>query len=446
MEAKFIHLNLHTEFSLIDSTIRITPLLEACAAANIPAVAITDHINLFALVKFYQAAVKFGIKPIIGAEVWMHNSHDKKHPYRAILLCKNKQGYQNLTKLISRAYLEGQNSGQPLVQHQWISEVSNGLIMLSGAQQGDIGRLICAGKINAAEKILQRWQAVFVDNFYLELQRVGHGNTEYYIENALRLAEKYQVPVVATNAVRFLAQTDFAAHEARVAIHDGYILTDPRRPKHYTLAQYLRSVDEMINLFNDIPEAIENTVEIAKRCNVEMIFGQAHLPNFPVPPSVSIDSYLQKMTKDGLAKRLADISGCSTEKQNEYQLRLSLELDVIKKMGFSSYFLIVADFIQWAYDHHVPVGPGRGSGAGSLVAYVLKITDVDPIKHGLLFERFLNLERISMPDFDIDFCMIGRDRVIEYVAQRYGRNAVAQIITYGTMAAKAVVLDVGRVL
>ena len=446
MNDKFIHLNLHTEYSLLDSTIRIKSLLAAAVKQQMPALVITDHNNLFALVKFYRAAMQRGVKPVIGAEILLQNPQNSKHPFHAILLCKDKQGYQNLTRIISRAYLEGQSSGKPLVERKWVSEAAAGLIMLSGAQQGDIGQLICAGKIAQAAATLQRWQTIFTDNFYLELQRVGHENTEYYITNALQLSDKYKIPVVATNAVRFLQAEDFMAHEARVAIHDGYSLADSRRPKKYTAEQYFRSTEEMVDLFSDIPEAIENTVEIAKRCNLEIDLQTVHLPDFPVPANMTIEKYFRDAAQQGLQQRFSVMQAINSEKQTHYQQRLELELEVIKKMGFAGYFLIVADFIQWARDHQVPVGPGRGSGAGSLVAYVLKITDVDPLVHGLLFERFLNPERVSMPDFDIDFCMAGRDRVIEYVAQRYGRTAVSQIITYGTMAAKAVVRDVGRVL
>ena len=446
MEAKFVHLNLHSEFSLIDSTIRIKHLMQACNKQQMPAIAITDHMNLFALVKFYRAAIQAGIKPIVGAELWLQNSHDQQQPFRVILLCKNKTGYLNLTKIISRAYLEGQSTGRPLAERKWISAATEGLIMLSGAQYGDIGQLLCAGKKIAAEKLLTRWQSLFGDNFYLELQRIGQENEEFYIQNALQLAEKYDIPVVATNAVRFLSEDDFTAHETRVAIHDGYVLADNRRPKNYTIAQSLRTATEMLALFQDIPEAIENTVEIAKRCNLEINLGEVYLPNFSVPQGKTVDTYFIETSTVGLEQRFATMQNCDAEQRAQYQKRLHLELDVIKQMGFPGYFLIVADFIQWAKDNHIPVGPGRGSGAGSLVAYALKITDIDPILHGLLFERFLNPERISMPDFDIDFCMEGRDRVIEYVAQKYGRDAVSQIITYGTMAAKAVVRDVGRVL
>jgi DNA polymerase-3 subunit alpha len=450
MEAEFIHLNCHTEFSLIDSTIRIKPLLAACKEADMPAIAMNDHMNLFAVVKLYKAANGQGIKPIIGSEVILQNPDDEKYPFKATLLCKNNDGYQSLIKLVSRAYLEGQTHGSPIIERKWLAESCNGLLMLSGAQFGDVGQLLCAGKPAKAEKLAARWMDLFPDSFYLELQRVGRPNEEFYIKQAIELAEKLSIPVVATNAVRFLLAEDFNAHETRVAIHDGYTLADPKRPQHYTAQQYLRSAQEMKHLFADIPSAIENTVQIAKRCNLTVSLNETFLPNYPIPAGMTTDQYFHQVSEQGLEERLTVLLDSTAddyqEKLKAYRERLQIELDVIIQMGFPGYFLIVADFIQWAKDNDVPVGPGRGSGAGSLVAYALKITDLDPLEYGLLFERFLNPERVSMPDFDIDFCMEGRDSVIEYVAKTYGKDAVSQIITYGTMAAKAVIRDVGRVL
>ncbi len=450
MKAKFIHLNCHTEFSLIDSTIRIKPLLAACQQADMPAIAMNDHMNLFALVKLYKAATGQGIKPIIGSDILLENPDDPKHPFKATLLCKNNTGYQSLIKLISCAYLEGQKLGTPILQRKWLAGAVNGLMMLSGAQFGDVGQLICAGNQAQAEKIAARWMVLFPDSFYLELQRVGRANEEFYIQHAVQLAEKLTIPVVATNAVRFLLAEDFNAHETRVAIHDGYTMADPKRPQDYTAQQYLRSAEEMQQLFADIPSAVENTVQIAKRCNLTVSLGETFLPNYPIPEGLTTDEYFHQVSEQGLAERLKVLLDATADDYPEqlktYQERLQIELDVIIQMGFPGYFLIVADFIQWAKDNDVPVGPGRGSGAGSLVAYALKITDIDPLEYGLLFERFLNPERVSMPDFDIDFCMEGRDSVIEYVANTYGKDAVSQIITYGTMAAKAVIRDVGRVL
>jgi DNA polymerase-3 subunit alpha len=450
MTASFIHLNVHTEYSLIDSTIRIDELIKSTVAYGIPAIAITDYLNLFALIKFYRAAMAAGVKPIVGTTVAIVNPQDVKHPFQAILLCKNNVGYHNLTELISQTYLEGQESGQPLLQRHWLANKAEGLILLSGAQYGDVGQAILSGKVALAEQLMQEWAQLFPTDYYIEVSRCGQENEEFYVHNVLQLAEKYQLPVVATNPVRFMAETDFTAHEARVCIHEGFMLGDERRPKRYTPAQYYRSPQEMLSLFHDIPSAIKNTVEIAKRCNTSLSLGKTYLPNFPIPAHFTPDAYFRHMAWQGLEKRLAIIFKEHPEQlpsgREKYDNRLKLELDVIIQMGFPGYFLIVADFIQWAKAQQIPVGPGRGSGPGSLVAYALYITDLDPIFHGLLFERFLNPERVSMPDFDIDFCMDGRDQVIEYVAQTYGRNAVSQIITYGTMAAKAVVRDVGRVL
>lgn len=447
MESQFIHLNLHTEFSLIDSTVQIDALVKTCVAQHIPTIALTDRMNLFGLVKFYQGTMSKGVKPIIGLDILLENSDDINKPHRAILLCKDNIGYQNLINLVSRAYTDNQINGQAQLKPEWLIAASKGLIMLSGAHQGDVGQALLAQNSAKAEEQARHWQALFPDSYYLELQRVGHPDEEAYIDQAVKLAQTLHLPVVATNPVRFLEPDDFAAHEVRVAIHDGYTLTDPKRPKHYTPQYYLRSPADMQQLFADIPSAIQNTLEIAKRCNVSIQLGKTSLPNYEVPEGMSLADYFQQAAQTGLEERLAFIDPSALSASREaYQARLDTELDVIVKMGFTGYFLIVADFIQWAKQNDIPVGPGRGSGAGSLVAYVLKITDLDPIEHTLLFERFLNPERVSMPDFDIDFCMEGRDRVIDYVANRYGKEAVSQIITYGTMAAKAVVRDVGRVL
>lgn len=450
MKPRFIHLHLHTEYSITDGLVCIEPLIEAAVAANMPAVAVTDQSNLFGMVKFYKAALAAGIKPIIGADIWLENLQNPKQPFRLVLLCQNQQGYRNLTQLLSRAYLEGQHQGVPIVQRAWLPTLTPGLIALSGGREGDIGQALLANHIEVAEQLLQQWSALFPNRFYIELQRTGRLNEVEYINAAVQLAVRQQVPVVATNDVRFLAADDFDAHEARVCIHEGWVLEDQRRPKHYSQQQYLRSEQEMVELFADLPEAITNTIEIAKRCNLELTLGKVCLPDFPVPAGMTAEEYFEKQAKQGLEQRLSLLLDVNSSSFNEqrciYDDRLQTELNIIKKMGFTGYFLIVADFIRWAKMQKIPVGPGRGSGAGSLVAYALGITDLDPITHELLFERFLNPERVSMPDFDIDFCMEGRDRVIDYVADTYGRNSVSQIITYGTMAARAVVRDVGRVL
>lgn len=448
--ANFVHLHVHSEYSLSDGIVRIKPLVDAIASLDMPAVAITDQSNLFATVKFYKAAVEAGIKPIIGVDVWIVDESDQQQASRLTLLCKNHQGYLNMSHLLTRAYVEGQHRGQPTINREWFKAHTDGLIALSGGCFGDVGRSLITGQTQQASTQLQNWKTLFPDSFYLQLQRTGREGEETHVHSAVALAIETGTPVVATNDVHFLKSEDFEAHEARVCIHDGYTLADTRRPKKFSEQQYLRTSDEMAELFSDIPEAIENTVEIARRCNLELQLGQSYLPDFPVPDNETIESYLCAQSREGLDRRLASIFADNEKKLNEnrsiYDERLELELKVITKMGFPGYFLIVADFIQWAKDNDVPVGPGRGSGAGSLVAYVLGITDLDPIEHELLFERFLNPERVSLPDFDIDFCMEGRDRVIDYVAQRYGRDRVSQIITYGTMAAKAVIRDVGRVL
>ncbi|MGR8933546.1 MAG: DNA polymerase III subunit alpha [Gammaproteobacteria bacterium] len=450
MQPAFVHLRLHSEFSLVDGTVRIKPLIKRLADLGMPAIAVTEQTNLFSLVKFYRAALGAGIKPIAGADVLIFNPDDPSTPFRLTLLAQNKRGYLSLSELISRAYLEGQHQGVPMLQRQWLQANSQGLIALSGAMVGDIGRALLADNLEAARQYAAEWRNLFAQGFYLEIQRLGKAEEERYIQAAIALALEMDLPVVATNDVRFLHPKEFEAHEVRVCIHQGRVLDDARRPKDYTPAQYLRSSEEMQELFADIPEALENTVEIAKRCNLELTFGQNYLPDFPVPPGMSLNDYFTQASRQGLEERLAKYPPAGqvspVENRRIYEERLATELQVIIQMGFPGYFMIVADFIQWAKNHGIPVGPGRGSGAGSLVAYALKITDLDPIEFDLLFERFLNPERVSMPDFDIDFCMDRRDEVIDYVANHYGRDHVSQIITYGSMAAKAVVRDVGRVL
>ncbi len=449
MPPPFVHLHLHTDYSLIDGLVGIKPLVRATAAAGMPAVALTDQCNLFAMVKFYKAAIDAGIKPIIGAELWLHNDSGPKQPHRIVLLCQDRSGYLNLNRLVTRAYVEGQRHPYPVVHREWVAEAAAGLILLAG-RSSDIGQALLAGRADEAAALLDGWRRDFPHRCYLELVRTGRADEERFVHDAVELALAHEAPVVASNDVRFLAAADFEAHEARVCIHEGRTLDDPRRARHYSEQQYLRTPGEMAELFSDLPEAIENTVEIARRCNLELTLGENVLPDFPVPAGMTTESYFISEARAGLAQRLAALDAVdpagAAARSEPYRARLEHELDVIVRMGFPGYFLIVADFIRWAKDNGVPVGPGRGSGAGSLVAWSLGITDLDPIAYDLLFERFLNPERVSLPDFDIDFCMDGRDRVIEYVAQRYGRDRVSQIITYGRMAAKAVVRDVGRVL
>jgi DNA polymerase III subunit alpha len=443
---QFVHLRLHTEYSLVDGIVRVPDLMAAVAAAGMPAVALTDQSNLFAMVKFYKEALAAGVKPLIGVDIWIREPGERVPPSRAAFLCQNLEGYRHLTELVTKSFLEGQQRGAPMLDRAWLQgDMLRGLIVLSGGAEGDIGQALARGRDDEALRCLTRWQALCGDRFYLEVQRTGRAGEEAYAEAVMELAQESGVAAVATNDVRFLTRAEFEAHEARVCIHDGAQLADPSRARRYSEEQYLKSPAEMVDLFKDAPELIDNTVEVAKRCSLEIRLGSSMLPAYPVPSGTSIEDYLRAEALGGLTARLTT-SQSAPAPRADYEARLDLELGVICSMGFAGYFLIVADFIRWARGNGVPVGPGRGSGAGSLVAYVLGITDLDPIEHDLLFERFLNPERVSMPDFDVDFCMEGRDRVIEYVANKYGRDRVSQIITYGTLAAKAVVRDVGRVL
>ncbi|HVV96427.1 MAG TPA: DNA polymerase III subunit alpha, partial [Rhodanobacteraceae bacterium] len=445
MPAEFVHLHVHSEYSLTDSTIRVGDLVAACAASGMPAVALTDQSNLFALVKFYRAAEAAGIKPIAGCDLWIAERDERAEPHRLTVLCQNRDGYLNLSRLLTRAYAEGRRGDHALVALDWLEEAQEGLIALAG-QGSEIGRLLIAGREDYARVRAERLRARFPDRFYLEATRTHRPNEDVFLDGALALAERLDLPIVASNDVRFLAREDFEAHEARVCIHAGRVLADPKRPRDYSPEQYLKSPDEMSALFSDLPELVENAVELAKRCNLELSFGTYFLPAFPVPEAHTLDSYIRSQASAGLADRLEHQAFAPGFERADYERRLADELDVIVQMGFAGYFLIVADFINWAKRHDIPVGPGRGSGAGSLVAYALGITDLDPLRYGLLFERFLNPERVSMPDFDVDFCMDRRDEVIDYVSRKYGRERVSQIITYGTMAAKAVLRDTGRVL
>ncbi|BCN93274.1 DNA-directed DNA polymerase [Thiomicrorhabdus immobilis] len=450
---QFVHLHVHSEYSVVDSTLGIKPLIALTQGCEQPAMALTDQNNLFALVKFYNAAMGAGIKPIIGADVYIEDQSGEV--FKTVLLCQNPQGYLNLSHLISQSYLHNQklynNHMLALIKREWLAEFNDGLIVLSGGREGDVGVALLAEKPNLVASRMKWWQTHFGDRFYLELVRTGRENEESYIAQAIEVAIRYEVPVVATNDVRFAKPEDFEAHEVRTCIHDGYILDDQSRPKNYSEEQYFKTTEEMVELFADIPEAIANTVEIAKRCSLDLTLGTYFLPDFPVPEGMTIDEFFIAESHKGLDERLAFLFGHLSKeefevKHKEYYERIEFELGIILQMGFPGYFLIVADFIQWGKNEGIPVGPGRGSGAGSLVAYALKITDLDPIQYDLLFERFLNPERVSMPDFDVDFCMDRRDEVIDYVSRHYGRDHVSQIVTYGTMAAKAVVRDVGRVL
>jgi DNA polymerase-3 subunit alpha len=446
MPSPFVHLHLHTEYSLVDGTIRIKPLIQRAKELGMPAIAITDQHNLFGLVKFYQAAEQAGIKPIVGADILIRPEDDSGSLSRMVLLCQDKTGYLNLCQLLSKAYLEGQQHGMAQVKHAWVAEHAEGLIALSAGFEGAIGQALLNNHPNKARELLKSSMELFPDRFYVEIQRTGRDKEKRIEAVMLDLAARAQCPVIASNDARFLDKSGYMAHEARVCIHEGRLLNDKRRESPYSSEQYLKSTEEMASLFADIPEALENTALLAQRCNLQLEFGQYHLPDFPTPEGMNVETYLRNVAEQGLRDRLKKKDHGPEFDRSEYTDRLDLELGVINKMGFPGYFLIVADFIRWAKEQDIPVGPGRGSGAGSLVAWVLQITDLDPLEHELLFERFLNPERVSMPDFDVDFCMEGRDQVIDYVARTYGRDQVSQIITFGSMAAKAVVRDCGRVL
>lgn len=447
-DPKFVHLRIHSDFSMVDGINKVPPIVKKVAELGMPAMALTDFTNLCGLVKFYGTAHGSGVKPIIGADFKMQSDEFGEELTQLTVLAADNAGYKNLTLLISKAYLRGHVQHQPVIDRAWLAEMSEGLIVLSGAKNGDIGKALLKGNRKLVESCVEFYKQHFQDRFYLELIRTGRPDEETYLHFAIDLAEQHDLPVVATNEVVFLSADLFDAHEIRVAIHDGYTLEDPRRPKNYSPQQYLRTEEEMCELFADIPEALENSVEIAKRCNVTVRLGEYFLPAFPTE-GMEETEFLVMKSREGLEERLEFLFPNEEERKKrrpEYDERLQIELDVINQMGFPGYFLIVMEFIQWSKDNAIPVGPGRGSGAGSLVAYALKITDLDPLEYDLLFERFLNPERVSMPDFDVDFCMDKRDQVIDHVAEMYGRDAVSQIITFGTMAAKAVIRDVGRVL
>ncbi len=448
----FVHLRLHSEYSIVDGIVRVDDAVAKAVSDSMPALALTDLSNLFGMVKFYQEARGKGIKPIIGCDVWMSNEDDRDKPARILLLCQSHSGYLLLCRLLSRAYRENQRQGRAEIKKSWFSENKSGtagLIALSGASLGDIGLMLMQNNLIQAEMLAREWANLFPNRFYIEVQRVGHANAEMLVQRSLALASMLHLPVVATQSVQFLNPDDYKAHEARVCIAEGYVLGDRRRPKHCTEEQYFKTQAEMAELFADIPSALANTVELAKRCNLMLELGVNRLPLFPTPNNQSLELYLRAQAEAGLEERMKTLFPDTAERNAQmpkYRARLDFEATTIVQMGFAGYFLIVADFINWAKHNNVPVGPGRGSGAGSLVAYSLGITDLDPLRYDLLFERFLNPERVSMPDFDIDFCQDGREHVIDYVKQKYGAESVSQIATFGTMAAKAVVRDVGRVL
>ena len=455
MQQEFVHLHLHSEFSLSDGIIRIEDLVEKSSELSFSAVALTDLTNLFGLIKFYRLARKEGIKPIVGSEIKVAKDLDSQ-PGSLVMLVKNKTGYTNLTRLVSKAYVEGQVSGEPIVKFSWLEEYSEGLVALSGGINGHIGQSILGGNEALTNSRVDYFQNLFKEDFFIEIQRLGKTHETEYNRKVIDIAMQKKIPLVATNDVRFLmpvdpdvSPSDFEAHEARVCIQKGQALDDPRRSKDFVENQYFRSPEEMKELFIDLPEALENTVKIAEKCNLDLELGEFYLPDFEVPEGQTREEYLKQLSYEGLKKRILQISSSVNSypiNKDQYFARLDYELDMICKLNFAGYFLIVSDFVNWAQVNDIPVGPGRGSGAGSIAAYALGITAIDPIKYDLLFERFLNPERVSNPDFDIDFCVEGRDKVLEYVTNKYGKDSVAQISTRGTMAARAVLRDVVRVL
>ncbi len=449
-EPSFVHLRVHSEYSISDSIVRIDALVDAAARDAQPAVAVTDLANLFGWVKFYKAARAKGVKPICGVDAWLTNEADRERPHRLLLLARDRTGYLQLCELLSRAWLENEWRGRGELKREWLEgDGGSGLIALSGAQSGDVGQALLAGNETLAESLAREWSARLPGAYYLEVQRTGSAEVETHVRQAARLAARLGLPLVATHPVQFLARDEYRAHEARVCIAEGEILANPRRVRRYSEAQYFKTQAEMAALFADLPAALANSVEIARRCSVPMTLGKPQLPRFPTPAGVTLDDYMRELSRAGLEQRMAKLfpdAAARDAKREAYFGRLEYECDTIVQMGFSGYFLIVADFINWAKAHGVPVGPGRGSGAGSIVAFALGITDLDPIPYALLFERFLNPERVSMPDFDIDFCQDNRWKVIEYVRGKYGEQAVSQIATFGTMASKAVIRDAGRVL
>ncbi|UXY17177.1 DNA polymerase III subunit alpha [Chitiniphilus purpureus] len=448
--AAFIHLRLHSEFSVVDGIVRIDDAVALARQLGQPALGLSDLMNLFGMVKHYKACRAAGIKPVIGLDAWVENGDDRDKPFRVLLLARNRAGYGRLCELLTEAYLHNQYRDRAELRKAWIAAKSNeDLICLSGAHLGEVGQALLNGSYETATAAAHWWAGQFPGNFYLELQRTGRAECETVVQGQLDLASDLDLPVVATHPIQFMARDDFKAHEARVCIAEGYVVADKRRPRLFTEEQYFKTPDQMAELFADVPEALANSVQIARSCNVQVQLGKNYLPDFPTPDGMTLDEYLAQQAREGLEARLAQLYPDAARRDAErprYLERLKFETDTIIQMGFPGYFLIVADFIVWAKHNGCPVGPGRGSGAGSLVAYALGITDIDPTAYALLFERFLNPERVSMPDFDIDFCQDNRWRVIEYVREKYGAEAVSQIATFGTMAAKAVVRDVGRVL
>ncbi len=457
--ADFVHLHLHTEYSLLDGAIGIDKLINKAVELKMPAVAVTDHGNVFSALDFYQKALKAGIKPILGCEIYVApgSRFDKTAPagqneeasYHLILLARNRQGYKNLVKLVTAAYLEGFYY-KPRIDKELLAGHSEGLIGLSACLGGEIPSLLIQNRYEEAKKTALHYQNIFgKEDFYLELQDNGIPEQEIVNRELVKLSKETGIPLVATNDCHYLDKQDHKAHDALLCIQTGKIVKDANRLRFSSETFYMKTPEEMKKAFSQFPEAIANTIKIAERCNLELELGKFHLPHFPVPAGYTKESFMAELARKGLEERFAEIAavrGSDSVDRAKYQKRLEFEIQTIEKMGFAGYMLIVSDFIRHAKEQGIPVGPGRGSAAGSLVAYALRITDLDPLPYNLLFERFLNPERISMPDIDVDFCQDRRDEVIKYVTEKYGQDHVTQIITYGTMLAKGVIRDVGRVL
>lgn len=448
-QPQFVHLRMHSEYSVTDSTVRLDSAIKKVKEQGVGALGLTDLNNIFGGLIFYTHARKAGVKALMGCDLVIQNEADRDKPFRMAVFCQNHEGYKNLCEILTHAWLKNQYMGRGETKLEWLFKHHEGLIFLSGGPEGQIAQLCLSGKKAEAIALAKKMKSLWGDRFFLELQRAGRPSDEAVVRYHLSIADECDIPVVATHPIQFLEPEDFDAHDIRVCIARGDVLADKSRPKLYSKEQYLKTPEEMISLFADVPSAIANTVEIAKRCNLEGVLSKPQLPLFPTPDGMSLDDYIDQLSHEGLEQRLEFLYPDKEKREKErprYEERLQFELGIIKKMGFPGYFLIVQDFINWSKQNGVAVGPGRGSGAGSLVAYSLRITDMDPLRYDLLFERFLNPERVSMPDFDVDFCQYNRQRTINYVKSRYGEDAVSQIATFGTMGAKGVIRDVGRVL
>ncbi|MEO8326396.1 MAG: DNA polymerase III subunit alpha, partial [Nitrospirota bacterium] len=452
MPAQFVHLHLHTQYSLLDGANQLTPLFQQVKNFGMPAVAMTDHGNLFGAIDFYQKAKAHDVKPIIGCEAYMapgnrtqragHLAHNEY--FHLILLATNQVGYHNLIKLSSKAYLEGFYY-KPRMDKELLQEHQEGLIALSGCLSGEVPQLINHQDMEGALRVADEYRSIFgKDRYYLEVQANGLDQQLVANRGLLEIHKKLGIPLVGTNDCHYLNKRDARPHEIMLCLQTGKTLKDPNRMKFDTDQLYVKSTEEMIAEFSEFDRAVLNTTQVAEQCDLHLEFGATYLPDYHVPDGQSHDSYLQHLSEEGLRARLRERPTAIASEV--YQQRLHTELAVLNAMGYAGYFLVVWDIINFARSRKIPVGPGRGSAAGSLVAYALRITDIDPLTYNLLFERFLNPERVTMPDIDMDFCMDRRGEVINYVIEKYGEEHVCQIITFGTLGAKAAIRDVGRVM